>query len=74
MMTSTLLSSRIGYLIDEINPNEQNITNRMNAVKSLIDSSESNFARKLLDQDIDFNLLSPISLSILCDYNRIRYK
>jgi len=63
-----LLSSRIGYLVDEINPNEKVLQIRMNAVKSLIDSSESNFAEKLLDQDIDFNLLSPISLSILCDY------
>ncbi len=63
-----LLTSRIRILESEIDSQEQVLKIRMRAVKSLIDNSEVDFAKEILEENINLQLLSPISLSIICDY------
>ena len=63
-----LLTSRIRILESEIDSQEQVLKIRMRAVKSLIDNSEVDFAKEILEENINLQLLSPISLSIICEY------
>lgn len=62
-----LLSSRIGIMSSEIDDQLSILKIRLNTIQAMLDKSEDELGKSLLINKTELNLMSPVTLAILCD-------
>ena len=62
-----ILSSRIGIMSSQVDDKLEVLKIRLKTTQAMLDSSQEEYGKDLLDQNVDIKLMSPVTLAILCD-------